>query len=244
MVLNMKGNEEIVIVADDRERNSDVIDFLKELGAQVYIRRLEVGDYVVSDDTVFERKTANDFLSSIVDKRLFEQAIALKKVFPRCIIVVEGNIDRALTYREMTKRHVLGALGSLALMGISTVFTRDSAETAYLIYSVARKLQVKEKKRLIVPSTKMKKAKGGKTIREAQINLIASLPGISYELAERILDYFGCPRKFFTAHPYEWRKVKGLGDKRIQKLITILDTNYKTLDKEKEANLLKFLQEE
>jgi len=235
-------SKEVIIIADDRERNSGVIDYLKDLGARVYIRRLELGDYIVSEDVIIERKNANDFISSIIDKRLFEQAIALKKAFLRPIIIIEGNLEKTLVIRKVNKRQVLGAIASLALMGISTVFTYDVDETAYIIYSMARRLQIHEKKGIRVSPTKMKIAKGGKTIREAQLNLIASLPGISYELAERILEYFGSPRKFFSAHPHEWRKVKGLGDKRIDKLIEILDSNYKkTSTEHKKTDLLKFI---
>ena len=230
---------EVIVVADDREKGSDVINYLRELGAKVYIRRLEIGDYIVADNVAFERKSANDFLSSVIDGRLFEQAINLKKAFQRGIIIIEGNLDKALMRRELTKRHVLGALGALALMGVSTVFTNDEEETAYLIFTIAKKLQVKEKRKVIISSSKMKKIKG-KTLREEQLSLLASLPGISYELAERILEVFGCPRKFFIAHPYEWKRVKGLGEKKIKRLIELLD--YNPLAKEKEKiDITKYL---
>ncbi|RLE73893.1 MAG: hypothetical protein DRJ56_08455 [Thermoprotei archaeon] len=218
----------VEVLADDREESGGVIEELRRLGATVYIRRLELGDYVVSEDVVVERKTANDFIASIIDRRLFEQARSLLRAFERVIMVVEGDLWSALRWRGVTYKHVLGALSSLALMGVSVVPTSGPRETAYLVYNLARKLQVDEGKRVRVSPTKLRMAKGGKTVREAQLNVIASIPGISYELAERILEHFGTPRRFFAAHPHELRKVRGLGEKRVRKIIEVLDTNCRT----------------
>lgn len=238
----MKSNEVIVLV-DDRERESGVIKYLESLGATVHIKRLDVGDYIVSEDFVLERKSVNDFISSIIDRRLFEQATALLKAFPRVTLIVEGNIQRSLVWRGISIRHILGALSSLLLMGVSIVFTNNPEETAYLIYNIAKKLQVKEKKRVRVSPTKIKMAKGGKSLRDAQVNLVASLPGISYELAERILEYFGSPRKFFNAHPSELKRVKGLGEKRVRNIIKVLDTAYFEAKRRAKADIMNYVEE-
>jgi len=235
------NSDEVIVIADDRERSSGVIERLRTLGARVLVRRLEVGDYVVSEDFAIERKSVNDFVSSIIDRRLFEQAMTLLKSFSRAILIVEGDVERVLMWRGVTIRHILGALSSLLLMGVSIVFTRNIEETAYLIYNIAKKLQVKEKKRVRVSPTKIKMAKGGKTLRDAQVNLVASIPGISYELAERILEHFGSPRKFFSAHPSELRKVKGLGEKRVKNIIRVLDTSYLEAKKRANANITNYI---
>ena len=45
---------------------------IEEYSIDVKINSMAVGDYQVSDEVVIERKTAGDFVSSIIDKRLFE----------------------------------------------------------------------------------------------------------------------------------------------------------------------------
>ena len=61
----------ISIIADDRERKSEVIKFLSETkNVSVDIKRLSLGDYLVDNRLVFERKTLNDFALSIIDGRL------------------------------------------------------------------------------------------------------------------------------------------------------------------------------
>ena len=59
------------IVVDERERNSNIPDLLKEAGAAIDFAQLRVGDYVVSAETAVERKTIRDLISSIYDGRLF-----------------------------------------------------------------------------------------------------------------------------------------------------------------------------
>ncbi|MGH9999625.1 MAG: ERCC4 domain-containing protein, partial [Nitrososphaeraceae archaeon] len=47
----------IRIVADEREKNSRVPNLLKLSGVFVDYKQLAVGDYIVSPETVIERKT-------------------------------------------------------------------------------------------------------------------------------------------------------------------------------------------
>ena len=53
----------LTVIADDRERKSEVVQFLSEMkNVSVGIKRLSFGDYVVDNRLVFERKTLKDFL--------------------------------------------------------------------------------------------------------------------------------------------------------------------------------------
>jgi ERCC4-type nuclease len=63
------------IVADDREENAGVVEKLREMeDVEVEIRRLPVGDYLVAERVLFERKTLLDFTISLIDGRLFRQS--------------------------------------------------------------------------------------------------------------------------------------------------------------------------
>jgi len=73
-----KNNCRIAVIVDDRESKSEVIKFLSETkNVSVDIKRLSLGDYLVDNRLIFERKTLNDFALSIIDGRLFSQAIRL-----------------------------------------------------------------------------------------------------------------------------------------------------------------------
>ena len=84
----LKPNK-VCVFADYREK--EVIEHLKKLDLIVNDMDLEVGDFVLSDNrVVIERKTHSDFISSIIDGRLFEQAKTMKENFTNPIIIIEG----------------------------------------------------------------------------------------------------------------------------------------------------------
>src|SRR5436305_562296 len=74
----------LTIDADARERAGGVLERLAALdGVDLRVSHLPVGDYLLGDDVGVERKTAGDFVSSIVDRRLFRQVEALQAAFAR-----------------------------------------------------------------------------------------------------------------------------------------------------------------
>ena len=67
-----------IVGVDFRERNSLVPSELIKRGLSVEFKKLEVGDYIVKGIAI-EKKTADDFFSSLFDKRLFTQLENLKQ---------------------------------------------------------------------------------------------------------------------------------------------------------------------
>lgn len=69
---------DISVVVDDRESQGGVLRALSAMeGVQVVTSRLPVGDYLVDDKLLFERKTLTDLVHSIKDGRLFRQCLRL-----------------------------------------------------------------------------------------------------------------------------------------------------------------------
>jgi len=62
------------IVVDERERKSGIPDLLRAIGINIEMKTLPIGDYIVGPETVVERKSISDLVSSIFDGRLFDQA--------------------------------------------------------------------------------------------------------------------------------------------------------------------------
>jgi ERCC4-type nuclease len=87
-----KNDYRITVIADDRECKNDVIKFLSDMkNVSVVVKRLSVGDYIVGNQLVFERKTLKDFAQSIVDGRLFRQAIRLANSKYKSVLILEGT---------------------------------------------------------------------------------------------------------------------------------------------------------
>jgi ERCC4-type nuclease len=84
-VSNSQDDHPVDIVADDRERTAEVIAFFRGIpGVSVRTERLLSGDYLADRRILFERKTLQDLVISVVNGRFFKQMVALidSPVFP------------------------------------------------------------------------------------------------------------------------------------------------------------------
>ena len=214
-----------MIVVDYRERGSDPVTELARLGAPLRFDKLDVGDYLIASEVIVERKSCNDFISSIVDKRLFEQARYMLQTQRKAVIIVEGDFAEVLAYRKVGYPQIYGAVAALVDMGLSLLRTGNATETAYAIFYLYKRYAEAPKRGYLQP-VKIKVVKSNKSIENVQLNMIASIPGVSRELAHRILLHFKTPRRFFKASPAELRRVEGLGEARIAKIVEALDTVY------------------
>lgn len=128
------------VVADYRERRSGVSDRLASYPEIILtLEQLDVGDYLVDDRVVVERKSVADFAKSIVDTRLFRQAAWMNRSSYRPAVIVEGWFspgDVAVPDAAMQ-----GALVSMSLLfDIPVLHARDKDETARLLLYTARQL--------------------------------------------------------------------------------------------------------
>ncbi|PKP56399.1 MAG: hypothetical protein CVT89_06305, partial [Candidatus Altiarchaeales archaeon HGW-Altiarchaeales-2] len=134
---NKDKNERPKIYADIRERNTEIFKILNEK-ADVIVRQLEVGDYILSENVCVERKTAGDFLQSIVDRRLLEQAQNLVRNFEIPIIIIEGELN--LSSRNIHPNAVRGMLAAIATdFKISIIPTKDENDTAEMLFIIAKR---------------------------------------------------------------------------------------------------------
>ncbi len=200
------------VVVDDRE-----FDLAKRLkGASC--RRLAIGDVIVSDRIAIERKTAADFVNSIVDGRLFDQVAKLQELYEKPLLLIEGN--DLYSHRAVHPNAIRGALASLVVnRGLPVIFTKDLDETAEFI----KVLAARETKAGHSPSVKTPKAT---TLKQQQEFLVASLPGINLVLARRLLEAFGSPIAIFRAGIKELSKVEGIGPKKAERIAKTLASEF------------------
>ncbi len=208
-----------IIFADSRESQSDVINELNNFDCIVKQKVLAVGDYLLSDRICVERKTAPDFVSSIMDGRLFSQIKSLKDNFDKPILLVEGNN----LYANVKPNIIRGALAAIAIdFSLPLIWTKDAAETAGIIHWIARREQLDEKRE--VPIRNDKKAESNKQKQEF---LVAGLPGISVVRARALLKKFKSPMTVFNASEEELAQVENVGPKTAKKIREMLEENYK-----------------
>lgn len=227
-----KKEELPVVFADTREGNSKVIRHLSEMEIDVKVQAMAVGDYQVSDEVVIERKTAKDFVDSIVDKRLFKQARFLMEEFKRPLIILEGDD----LYNGMINPNAIrGSIASIALdFGISIIPTRNAQDTAAMIKRIAIREQSGEKTPIQIRTDKKPV-----NLWEQQLFIIESLPNIGPVNAKNLLEHFGTVANIINASESQLQEVEGIGKKTAANIRKVVDSKYLYFQNEiKEKKLL------
>ena len=219
--MNMQGEEKSVIIyADNREAGSRIAHILKDRCTLIE-KQLAVGDYLLSKRIAVERKTTNDFISSIVDGRLFKQMTELKENFSCPLLILEGN-GLFNSERKIHPNAIRGALASVSLdYGVPIIKTENNLETAEMLLSIAKREQITKKK-----LTAIRGKKKARSMNHRQEILIAGLPQINTQTARKLLKHFGSPEKIFTATTEELMKIEGLGPKIAKRIRLLLSKGY------------------
>ena len=212
--------DDLRMVIDERERKSGIPDLLKQIGVKVEMMNLPVGDYIVAPETIVERKSISDFISSVFDGRLFDQCNRLKEHFEHPCIIIEGNVDEIDTITE-NPLVFYGAMSSVVLdFKIPVIPTPTASHTAKLLVSMcARQGTVK--------GPFLKKIRKSGDLKQQQLSILCSLPGVGEKLATRMLEKFGSTRNSLNASYVELSKISGMGEARAQKIRKILDAQTK-----------------
>ena len=216
------NDSSLLVFADSREHGS-VIDRLFKNGINVKVGQLKAGDFIISEDVGVERKTTDDFVNSLVDKRLFEQAQKLKQNFVRPLYIIEGNFENLFSVRNVDSKAILGALTSLILdWQVPLLFSRNPEETADIITNLAKREQIDNKKLVSVRS-----GQKPKILTEQQQYFIEGLPNIGPTAARNLLKHFTTPKNILNASIEELKEVDGIGKILAEQIRKLLDEEYK-----------------
>ena len=217
-----KGDQPIIIV-DSREAKTapKIVKGLKERGADISIRYLEKGDYVISNLCAFERKTVSDFVYTLTRRYLFDQLFTLQECYEKPFILIEGYLPIVYKYSKIQPASVWGAMFALAKQGINLMHTHSYKETVDFLYTAAKQEQIVGKRLPIVHPVKKHDS-----LADAQIFFMASLPNIGREKAVSLLSSYQCPLNALI-NVDQWSKdVHGLGPKITKKVKDVIHKTY------------------
>jgi ERCC4-related helicase len=203
------------IMVDDRETSSKVAERLSSLGARLSIRRLPFGDYAIGDRVVIERKSARDFVNTLVERDLFGQLSGLASHALRPVLIIEGG--DIYTQRDIHQNALRGTLAAITVdMGIALLFTRDEEDTAQMLLVLARREEERGERG---PQVAVRKSFS--SAREEQEGIIASFPEIGMKNARQLLAHFGSIQAITAATEEELAAVSGIGDKKAKRVATL-----------------------
>lgn len=211
-----------LIKIDDRESNGSLLSALRqEKNTIIQICRLPVGDYQVEELLLIERKTIPDLFFSIIDGRLFRQALKLSKLPMQSMVILEGT---SVDYQSlgMKREAVQGALITLSLLfKIPLIRSRTPEETAKLILYAARQIQSFGCHSGIVrhhPFSRRMKDK-----HKSQMHVLQGLPGIGPARARLLLEKFGTLKAVFDALTNESETIPGIGKNTIRQIKQVME---------------------
>ncbi len=212
---------EIRVVVDHRELKNEVSKELFEMGIVLSPCAMEAGDFQASERVGIERKSLEDFVASLIDGRMFEQAKRLADTYPRPVLLLEGEGD-IYTIRKVHENAIHGAIASLIIDYRIPVFrTKDPKETAKFIAAMAKREQI--------DLGKENKPRGDKqsfSVKEWQEFIVAGLPGVGGVLGKGLLKRFKSVKGVVNASAEELTEVEKIGKKKAERIKEILEAGY------------------
>ncbi|MDS0220241.1 DEAD/DEAH box helicase [Haloarcula sp. S1AR25-5A] len=216
-------DDPVEIVADQRELDSNIArDLSTRDGIETRLETLAVGDYVLSDRVVVERKTVADFMDTLTggDRSMFEQVGDATRNYGRPVVVIEG--EDLFGARNVHHKAIQGALASLAVdFGASVLRTSDEDETADLLEVIAEREQEVADREVSVHGEKQ-----SKTLPEQQEYVVASIAEVGPVTARTLLAAFGSVESVMTADKDDLLEVSGIGDVTADRIREVIASDY------------------
>ncbi|WP_435155790.1 DEAD/DEAH box helicase [Haladaptatus sp. DFWS20] len=217
------NSDSVEIVADQRELDANIArDLSAREGVDVRLETLAVGDYVLSDRVVVERKSVSDFLATLVggDRSVFEQVGDMNRHYARPIVIIEG--DGLYEQRNVHPNAIRGALSSLAIdFGASILRTEDEKDTTDLLEVIATREQEMSDREVSVHGDKH-----AKTLSEQQEYVVGSIADIGPVTARSLLETFGTVQAVMTAGKDELMEAQGVGEVTADRIREVVAEEY------------------
>jgi len=217
----------IKVFVDTREVPSGIPSALEELGAEVEVKMMEIGDYHVSDELIIERKTTNDFLHSVFDDpgHLSGQLADMMREYKHTILIIEGAPMELYTSRAVHPNAIDGMLLAVAEgFRVPILWTLSTDHTARMIYRAAERQQVTREHKSGSPHGK----RSTMTLPQRQRYVVSAIgSGVGDKVAADLLRHFGSVKAVIDADINELTDVNGIGAKTAEGIHAITRSAYK-----------------
>jgi len=233
-----------MIIIDSRERSK--IPFLLKKYTNTKTLELSVGDYAIigpKTSVCLSSKSAEDYISSIENGHLNEELIQMSANYEKCVLMVHGNIDRALMYRKLNRQtiynYMAGVISRSSPYGLKATpsfvnfFTPDEKGWKKDPYnkSVYDAVQFLKSLNDIISTDKIERApntikykvpEGEERIYAIQY-MFKPTKCIGKTRAKEIAKRFGSIREVANATPSHFREIDGIGKKISEQMYNLLN---------------------
>jgi len=208
-------NPNTKIIIDTREKQSLIAANLVEQKANITFEKLDIGDYLIQD-TIIERKTFSDFISSMISKRLQVQLINLKK-YPKQLLILESFYYNYQDF-NIHENAVRGMLISIATdFQIPIIYTENETDTAKFLISTAKRYE-KKKTMLSLRQTKI-----SKSLEEQKQFILEGFPGVGPTIAQELLKKYKTLKNIFHIQKEELEEINKFDKNKIETFKRLLE---------------------
>lgn len=206
------------IIADTREDRSKIAEGLAKLpGVTVERQELSSGDFILAPGCAVERKSASDFILSVMQGRMFDQIARMQCEYEDVIVMIEGSPYE--TRSDMAPEAIDGALSWLSLLsGVKVIQSPSVAVSPRLLWRMAI-----HKTHGLGYEVALRAGKPKDPAPLARY-LVEGLPGVGATMAKTLINHFGSPYAVFTASVSDFTAVKGVGKLSAEKIFNALRT--------------------
>lgn len=183
------------------------------------VKQLDTGDYVYKDVAI-EFKTVKDFIGSVKDHRVFNQAVKMNEQYRKHYVIIYGDVGATLRelYRlrhKFTIQQYLGAIASLSQ--VTQVLKVDNETQAFKLAKSLFQKSTDGKDRTRMKTTGNKK-------KNRVINVLSCIGGINDTRAEILVNELGIKTldDLMKLNRQDIMSVKGFGDKTATTILEYL----------------------
>ena len=215
----------ILIKVDTREKNTGVVKHWETLAGNfpnltLEFTELEFGDYIIAEGFIVERKSATDFMLSVMDERIFGVLAKLKSEYDHIIYIVEGDIFAPRFHSN--PEALRSALSYMTVIEhASLIPSADADNTAQQLYAMAMHAQH--------GTGKSRSLRGDKPmdLRSSQQYIVESLPGVTADRALKLLDELGSVAGVLNASDEQFSISGGLSAENVARIRKVLQSSWK-----------------
>jgi ERCC4-type nuclease len=189
-----------LIIADIHEKNSLVITQLqKSPEINLDIKSLKIADYMINDIAI-ERKTVQDLISSMINKRLIQQ-LKQMQIYQKSLLIIEGDLDDVINEENNMAKALRGLLVSISTNSQTSIIrTQDYQDTAKYLITLAKQ-QLKPNQEISLHS------RIPKTKNEQKQYILESFPNIGPAKAKQLLKKFKTVQQTINASEEDLQEI-------------------------------------
>jgi ERCC4-type nuclease len=203
----------IVVLMDNREPLELMHQAMAEVGGLApEVGHLSVGDYLIDNTLLVERKTYPDLVRSIIDGRLFHQAHRLALSGYPALMILEGG-EAELQPSKMTWESIQGALVAVTVFfHIPVLHTSSPKQTAQTFRYASTQ------HRSVNTDALARHGRRSKRKPALQSHILQGLPDIGPKRARVLLERLGSVEEVMKASAEQLTDIEGIGLHRARRI--------------------------